>query len=91
MGFIRGNKHVCSECNTKFFDLGQEEPFCPKCQTKIILKQSKEKKDLITPLKEINKNKVVIEEDEDEEDINIEDTEINLEDEHTDDDDIKLK
>ena len=26
-----GTKHECTSCSTKFYDLGQPEPVCPKC------------------------------------------------------------
>jgi hypothetical protein len=28
-----GDRHECSECGTKFYDLGQPTAVCPKCQT----------------------------------------------------------
>ncbi len=26
-----GTKHECTSCSTKFYDLGQDRPICPKC------------------------------------------------------------
>lgn len=26
-----GTKHECYSCGTKFYDLGKQEPLCPKC------------------------------------------------------------
>ena len=26
-----GTKHECSSCGTRFYDLGKDEPICPKC------------------------------------------------------------
>ena len=26
-----GNKHVCYQCNCKFYDLSRPKPICPKC------------------------------------------------------------
>ncbi len=26
-----GEKHVCASCGCKFYDLGKEDAFCPKC------------------------------------------------------------
>ena len=26
-----GTKHECTSCSTKFYDLGKDEPICPKC------------------------------------------------------------
>ena len=38
---FRGQKHVCSNCNTKFFDFNKEKIICPNCKTeKIIQKKS---------------------------------------------------
>ncbi len=28
-----GGKHLCSNCETRFFDLGKNPPVCPKCAT----------------------------------------------------------
>ncbi len=33
-----GNKHVCSSCSIKFYDLKKEIPTCPICNTEIIVK-----------------------------------------------------
>ena len=33
-----GNKHICSSCGTKFYDLNKEVPKCPKCGAEIIIK-----------------------------------------------------
>ena len=33
-----GNKHLCSNCGTKFFDLKKEIPTCPNCGTEIVIK-----------------------------------------------------
>ena len=30
---FRGQKHVCSNCNTKFFDFNKEKIICPNCKT----------------------------------------------------------
>ena len=32
-----GNKHICSSCGIKFYDLNKEIPTCPKCGTEIII------------------------------------------------------
>ena len=34
---FRGKKHVCSNCNTKFFDLNKEKVICPNCKTEKII------------------------------------------------------
>ena len=36
---FRGQKHVCSNCNTKFFDFNKEKIICPNCKTEIIIKK----------------------------------------------------
>ena len=38
---FRGQKHVCSNCNTKFFDFNKEKIICPNCKTEIIMKKTK--------------------------------------------------
>ena len=36
---FRGKKHVCSNCDTKFFDFNKETIICPNCKTEIVLKK----------------------------------------------------
>ena len=36
---FRGQKHVCSNCNTKFFDFNKEKIICPNCKTEILMKK----------------------------------------------------
>ena len=36
---LRGIKHVCSNCNTKFFDFNKEKIICPNCKTEVIKKK----------------------------------------------------
>ena len=38
---FRGQKHVCSNCNTKFFDFNKEKIICPNCKTEIVIKKTK--------------------------------------------------
>ena len=38
---LRGQKHVCSNCNTKFFDFNKERVICPNCKTEIVMKKKK--------------------------------------------------
>ena len=33
-----GNKHLCSNCGTKFFDLRKTIPTCPNCGTEVVIK-----------------------------------------------------
>ena len=30
-----GEKHICPECGSRFYDLGKHPPVCPKCKTVI--------------------------------------------------------
>ncbi len=32
---IKGEKHVCSNCGAKFFDLNKKPIICPKCNTEV--------------------------------------------------------
>ena len=34
---FRGEKHTCSNCNTKFFDFNKEKIICPNCKTEKII------------------------------------------------------
>ena len=36
---FRGKKHVCSNCNTKFFDFNKEKIICPSCKTEKIIQK----------------------------------------------------
>ena len=36
---FRGQKHVCSNCNTKFFDFNKEKILCPNCKTEVVMKK----------------------------------------------------
>ena len=36
---LRGKKHVCSNCNTKFFDFNKEKIICPNCKTEKIIQK----------------------------------------------------
>ena len=38
---FRGQKHICSNCNTKFFDFNKERIICPNCKTEIVMKNIK--------------------------------------------------
>ena len=32
-----GKKHICSECNTKFYDMSKSTPECPKCGSQVLV------------------------------------------------------
>ena len=36
---LRGQKHVCSNCNTKFFDFNKGKIICPSCGTEKIMQK----------------------------------------------------
>ncbi len=36
---LRGKKHICSNCNTKFFDFNKEKIICPNCKTEVVIKK----------------------------------------------------
>jgi len=70
-----GNKHLCSNCGTKFFDLKKEIPECPNCGTQVIIRtkprlgrpplNKNKEKEVVKPNIEESKNKnPVIEENE---------------------------
>ena len=37
---IKGEKHICSNCGAKFFDLNKNPIICPKCNTEVVTKPS---------------------------------------------------
>ena len=36
---LRGRKHVCSNCNTKFFDFNKDRIICPNCKKELVMKK----------------------------------------------------
>jgi hypothetical protein len=40
-----GTKHECTSCSTKFYDLGQAEPICPKCGLNQLAEEEEEAED----------------------------------------------
>jgi uncharacterized protein (TIGR02300 family) len=32
---VRGGKHICASCATRFFDLNKQPAVCPKCNQKV--------------------------------------------------------
>ena len=32
-----GEKHICPECGSRFYDLGKSPPVCPKCKTVLVV------------------------------------------------------
>ena len=45
---IKGEKHHCSNCGAKFFDLNKKPIFCPKCNTEVLDKLNIRSKAVIT-------------------------------------------
>ena len=45
---IRGEKHHCSNCGAKFFDLNKKPIICPKCNTEVIDKSVVKTKPIIS-------------------------------------------
>tara|TARA_Y100001970_G_C14081296_1_gene774858 strand:- start:321 stop:593 length:273 start_codon:yes stop_codon:yes gene_type:complete len=37
---IKGDKHICSNCGTKFFDLNKTKILCPKCNIEVLNKKT---------------------------------------------------
>ena len=54
---IKGEKHICSNCGAKFFDLHKSPIICPKCNTEVLEKSSNVKaKTLISEPQKNNNN-----------------------------------
>ena len=45
---IKGEKHNCSNCGAKFFDLNKKPIICPKCNTEVIDKSVVKTKPIIS-------------------------------------------
>ena len=45
---IKGEKHHCSNCGAKFFDLNKKPIICPKCNTEVIDKSVVKTKPIIS-------------------------------------------
>ena len=82
---IKGEKHVCSNCGTLFFDLNKKPIICPKCKTEVLDKtQTKTKPVISDPKVEVrNEDKSVTENLDEVEDENIEDDLIDDDDDTT--------
>lgn len=39
-----GNKHLCEQCGTKYYDFGKSKIICPKCGTEVVGTEQVEKK-----------------------------------------------
>ena len=69
-----GKKHICSDCNTKFYDMSKSTPECPKCGSQVLITRKprvgrpplsqKKPKPIDTKIKDKNKdisNNLVVE------------------------------
>ena len=45
---IKGEKHRCSNCGAKFFDLNKKPIICPKCNTEVMDKSVVKTKPVIS-------------------------------------------
>jgi uncharacterized protein (TIGR02300 family) len=45
---IKGEKHRCSNCDAKFFDLNKKPIICPKCNTEVLDKLNIRSKPVIS-------------------------------------------
>ena len=60
-----GKKHICSDCNTKFYDMSKSTPECPKCGSQVLITRKprvgrpplSQKKPKPTETKKVDKNK----------------------------------
>ena len=48
---IKGEKHICSNCGQKFFDLNKRPIVCPKCNTEVLEKSFVRTKNIISDTK----------------------------------------
>ena len=69
---IKGEKHHCSNCGAKFFDLNKQPIICPKCNTEVIDKSVVKMKPIIS---NHEKEKSIVNNNEDIDDIESEDIE----------------
>ena len=54
---IKGEKHICSNCGQKFFDLNKRPIVCPKCNTEVLDKSFVRSKRVISVAEEDEKIK----------------------------------
>ena len=52
---IKGEKHICSNCGQRFFDLNKRPIVCPKCNTEVLEKPFVGAKNIISETK-VNEN-----------------------------------
>ena len=85
-----GEKHICPECGSRFYDLGKHPPVCPKCKTVLTETAEPAKAKKASPAKAKAapaKKAAVRDEDEDDEDEDEDDDEDDDDDDFDDDDD----
>ena len=62
---IKGEKHICSNCGAKFFDLNKSPIICPKCNTEVVRKSSNVRTKTFTSEPQDNDNNIDYKETED--------------------------
>ena len=62
---IKGEKHICSNCGAKFFDLNKSPIICPKCNTEVVEKSSNVRTKTLISEPQENDNNIEISETED--------------------------
>ena len=62
---IKGEKHICSNCGAKFFDLNKSTIICPKCNTEVVGKSSNVRTKTFTSEPQDNDNNIDYKETED--------------------------
>ena len=62
---IKGEKHICSNCGAKFFDLNKSPIICPKCNTEVVGKSSNVRAKTFTSEPQDNDNNIDYKETED--------------------------
>ena len=56
---IKGEKHICSNCGAKFFDLNKSPIICPKCNTEVVEKSSNVKTKTLISEPQKNDNNIL--------------------------------
>mgnify|MGYP001218360316 CR=1 FL=1 len=69
---IKGEKHHCSNCGAKFFDLNKQPIICPKCNTEVMDKSVVKTKPVISSAV---KDKSIVDNNEDIDGVKVEDIE----------------
>ena len=84
---IKGEKHICSNCGAKFFDLNKSPIICPKCNTEVVEKSSNVRTKTTVSEPPGNDNNINVSETEDLDTIQNEDVIDDLEEDEVDEND----